>query len=162
MAYSPKTILTLNRLIETCINGTQGYHLAANMVEEQQYKLLFRSIASQRTTFVHTLQNIVTQYGGEPTVRETPMLAAAHRGWMKLRATINSQTPLVVLSECKRGDATALANYQNALAHPLPGEIKSIVSKQNLAIRAVYERIHALHDVLQLNLQIQPPLLRSP
>lgn len=140
------TNLTLNLLIETCLDGAKGYQLAAKLVNNQHYKQLFRSFAKQREEYAQSLQLIVLGNQGWPQTSTTPVLASIHYFWMKLRAFVTRGTPQVILHECERGDQVALRNYQSALRSNLPATIRPIVTQQYNHVQSTYLRVRVLQN----------------
>ena len=61
----------------------------------------------------------VAQLGGKPEDGGSA-LAAMHRGWVAVKATLSTYDDLAVLEECERGEDAALATYRDALERTLP------------------------------------------
>jgi uncharacterized protein (TIGR02284 family) len=51
-----------------------------------------------------------------------------------------------VLSECERGEDSAVEAYQQAISHDLPSPVRDMVELQYDAVRRVHDRIKSLRD----------------
>ena len=82
--------------------------------------------------------------GGDP--EKTGSLAATlHRGWIDIKSAVTEEDENAVISECERGEDSAVSNYQDALGDEnLPADIRSIVERQFTEIKEAHDRIRAL------------------
>ena len=137
-------ISTLNNLIETCKDGQNGFQTAADGVKNNDLKTLFHTYSQQRAAFAGELQNEVRRLGGDP--EKTGSLAASlHRGWMDIKAAVTGEDEAAVISECERGEDSAVRNYKDALAEQnLPADIRSILERQFTQIKEAHDRIRSL------------------
>ncbi|HEV2912814.1 MAG TPA: PA2169 family four-helix-bundle protein [Pyrinomonadaceae bacterium] len=137
-------VSTLNNLIETCKDGQNGFQTAAEGVRNGDLKTLFHTYSQQRAQFAVELQTEVRRLGGDP--EKTGSLAATlHRGWIDIKSAITGEDENAVISECERGEDSAVRNYQDALADErLPADIRSIVQRQFAEIKEAHDRIRSL------------------
>ena len=105
---------------------------------------MFFSNAKQRARFAAELQAEVRSRGDAGEVDGT-FSAGLRRGWMSLKAAVKHGQAQNVIDECTRGEQAALKNYEAALKHPLPPDVKALVEKQYAQIKEVQERIATLH-----------------
>ena len=138
------TISTLNNLIETCKDGQNGFQTAADGVKQSDLKTLFQAYAQQRAQFASELQNEVRRLGGDP--EKTGSLAASlHRGWIDIKSAVTGEDEGAVISECERGEDSAVRNYKDALADEnLPGDVRSIIERQFTQVKEAHDRIRSL------------------
>ena len=66
MKTNEAVMSTLNNLIETCKDGENGFHTAADSVTNSQLRTLFNTYARQRAQFAAELQAEVRRLGGDP------------------------------------------------------------------------------------------------
>jgi uncharacterized protein (TIGR02284 family) len=146
MAESTKSYAsTLNNLIETCKDGEEGFRDAAEHIERQDLRSIFNEYSRQRTQFASELQNLVSRIGGDP--ENTGSVAASlHRGWINVKSAVTGRDDNAILSECERGEDSAVHNYQDALAHDLPSDIRSVVEEQYRQVLEAHNRIKSLRD----------------
>lgn len=137
-------ISTLNNLIETCKDGQNGFQAAADGVKNSDLKTLFHTYSQQRAEFAGELQAEVRRLGGDP--EQTGSIAASlHRGWIDIKSAVTGEDENAVISECERGEDSAVRNYEDALRdEDLPADIRSIVERQFAQVKEAHDRIRAL------------------
>lgn len=137
-------ISTLNNLIETCKDGQNGFQAAADGVKNGDLKTLFHTYSQQRAQFAGELQTEVRRLGGDP--EQTGSVAASlHRGWINIKSAMTGEDEAGVISECERGEDSAVRNYEDALAdEDLPADIRSIVERQFAQVKEAHDRIRSL------------------
>jgi conserved hypothetical protein len=138
-----KVVSILNGLIETCKDGENGFREAAEHVNNSHLKTVFLEFSRQRAQFAGQLQSEVTQLGGEPE-KSGSTAAAAHRGWIDLKAAFTGGGEAAVVTECERGEDSAKDSYRDALEEPLPANIKALVQRQYEQVREAHDRIRSL------------------
>ena len=136
-------ISTLNNLIETCKDGENGYRTAADGVKNSELRTLFNTYSQQRAQFAAELQAEVRNLGGDPA--ETGSVAATlHRGWINIKSTVTGEDEGAVISECERGEDSAVKNYKDALNVILPANIQSIIQRQYTQVKEAHDRVRAM------------------
>jgi len=142
---------TLNELVQTAIDGENGFRAAAESVEDSNLRHLFESYAQQRAEFAAELQQEVARLAQEP-VDTGHASAALHRSWMDIKAGLTGRDEASVISECERGEDAAVRSYQRALDSEIPDDLRMIVQRQLGEIQQAHghirslERTHARHD----------------
>lgn len=140
-----KHISVLNRLRRLCIASEKGFNVAAENVKNRGLKVMFKTFAQERAQFADTLGKFVGD-GGEG-VEGGGLLAAAHRGWINIKAAMTIGQPAterVVLSEVVRGEQVALRRYEDVLGQELPAEVRAVIEEQKDRISEVHERAEEL------------------
>jgi uncharacterized protein (TIGR02284 family) len=138
-------ISTLNNLIETCKDGENGFRTAAGGVKNGELKTLFNLYAQQRAQFAAELQAEVRTLGGDP--EDTGSVAATlHRGWINIKSTVTGEDEGAIISECERGEDSAVRNYKEALNETLPPGVQSIIERQYTQVQEAHDRIRALES----------------
>lgn len=136
-------ISTLNNLIETCKDGENGFRTAADGVKNGELKTLFNTYSQQRAQFAAELQGEVRRLGGDP--EQTGSISATlHRGWINIKSTVTGEDEGAVISECERGEDSAVKNYTEALNENLPANLKTIVEQQFTKVKEAHDRIRAM------------------
>ena len=136
-------ISTLNNLIETCKDGEEGFRTAADGVKNSDLRTLFLTYSQQRAQFAAELQNEVRHLGGDPEERGS-VAASLHRGWINIKSAVTGEDEGAVISECERGEDSAVRNYQSALNEDLPANIRSTVERQYTQVKEAHDRVRAL------------------
>ncbi len=146
MSQTKEVISTLNSVIETLKDGQEGFRQAAEAVKDSQLKSLFSELSLQRSKFAGELQNHIIQMG-EPDPEDSSSTAGAlHRAWINMKSAITSQDDHAILSECERGEDSAVAEYKKAMEADLPSPARDLVSRQYSDIKAAHDRVKALRD----------------
>ena len=136
-------ISTLNNLIETCKDGQNGFQTAAEGVKNSELKTLFHTYSQQRAQFAAELQAEVRRLGSDP--EQTGSVAATlHRGWINIKSAVTGEDEGAIISECERGEDSAVDNYEDALKENLPADIRSIIERQFTQVKDAHDRIRSL------------------
>src|SRR4029079_10641192 len=96
-----KTVLILNGLIRTLHDSDKGFQAAADAVNKADLIELFAGYSVQRAKFAEELKQRVKTLRAKPAKDDLPG-GALHRGWMDLRAAIESNQTHAILAECER------------------------------------------------------------
>jgi uncharacterized protein (TIGR02284 family) len=135
----------LNGLIETCKDGQHGFRTAAEDVKDPSLKSLFDELSMERGRFIAELEHLVRSVGED--VEQTGSIAGVmHRAWIDLKSALTSGSEHAILSECERGEDSAVAEYREALDHELPVTIHNVVQQQYYAIQQAHDRVRELRD----------------
>jgi len=147
MAITIKTIAhLLNSLIETCRDGQEGYHSAAEDVRNIALKNMLTELSIERGRFCAELQRLVGMLG-EDVETGGSASGAVHRGWMDLKSALSSGNEYSILVECERGEDSGVAEYRDALEHDnLPQAVRDVIERQFLGVREAHDRIRDLRD----------------
>jgi uncharacterized protein (TIGR02284 family) len=135
----------LEKLIETCRDGQNGYREAAAHIKNPETKHWFNQQSLKRSEFAGELENCVERLGKSDPKRKGSVSAAMHRGWFDLKEKIAGSDESV-LSEVERGEDNAKANYEKALKENLPADIREIVQRQAQSVFAAHDRVKMLRD----------------
>jgi uncharacterized protein (TIGR02284 family) len=144
MADNDKVISRLNNLIETCKDGQDGFRTAAEGVARPDLKTLFNTFSQQRAQFAAELQNEVRRLGGDPE-KTGSVAASLHRGWIDIKSAVTGKDDNAVISECERGEDSAVRNYEEALNdESLPGNLRDVIRRQFAAVKEAHDRVRTL------------------
>lgn len=138
-----RTASTLNQLIQTCIDGENGFRAAAESVEDSNLRRLFESYVQQRVEFADELQLEVRRLAEDP-VDTGHAGAALHRSWVDIKAGLTGRDEAAVIAECERGEDLATNAYRKALDSDLPSDIRMVVERQFLEINEAHDHIRSL------------------
>ena len=122
-------IQELNRLVQVCRDGFDGFRKAALEVENEDYQALFRTTAGQRANFVVRLQDEVRKRGSRPPARGS-LTGMLHRAWMNFRHQINPHQDRIVLMECRRGEEHALKAYEDVFENKRLADLQPVLESQ--------------------------------
>jgi len=143
MASNDEVISTLNNLIETSRDGQNGFQTAAEGLKNPDLKSLFYSYSQERARFVGELQDEVRRLGGDPETTGS-IAATLHRGWINIKSAVTGGDEGSIISECERGEDSALKNYNAALEVDVPANIRSIIERQYVQVKSAHDQIRSL------------------
>jgi uncharacterized protein (TIGR02284 family) len=146
MAQQKEVISTINGLIETLKDGEKGFKEAADAVKDPQLKNLFREYSQQRNRFAGELQNQAQALGESQPETTSSAAGAMHRAWINLKSAVTSGDDKSILSECERGEDSAVHEYEEAMRDELTGQIREIVARQFSEIKSAHDRVKHLRD----------------
>lgn len=146
MAQQKEAISTINSLIETLKDGEKGFEEAADAVKDPQLKSLFREYSQQRNRFATELQTQAQNLGEFEPEKSSSAAGAMHRAWINLKSAVTSGDDKAILSECERGEDSAVHEYEEALQDGLSGNLRETVSRQFSEIKSAHDRVKHLRD----------------
>ena len=138
-------VSTLNNLIETCKDGEGGFRTCADDAMGLQLKTLFSTRSQGCMTAARELQDLVRSLGGDPET-ESSFSATLHRRWINIKSAVLGKNNEAILSECERGEETAVRSYRTALAKDLPAAIRVVVERQYHGAMQNHDQIKMLRD----------------
>lgn len=139
----------LNDLITTLKDGQKGYAEAMTEVEDADLKDLFKQYAAQRSQYITELEDQMFKLDLKPDTNEgnNAIGGALHRVFIDLKGAITGKDRHSILAECERGEDYAKDAYKKAVElQDLPGDLKTIISKQQQGIQEAHDKIKALRD----------------
>jgi len=146
MAQQKEIISTINCLIETLKNGEKGFKEAADAVNDPQLKSLFQEYSQQRHRFATELQTQAQSLGELKPERSSSTAGVMHRAWINLKAAMTSGDDKSILSECERGEDSAVHEFEEAMHDGLTSPLRDIVSRQYSEIKSAHDRVKHLRD----------------
>lgn len=135
----------VNRAISVCRDAEQGFHGAANAVEDPELKRLFEGYSTQRAGFATELLTAMQAAGLNPA-HPSGIAGALHRGWIELKGAITGHSPRQILEETERGEGTSLDVYCEALKAPAPESVRAILRKQFEEIQHARQQLRTVLD----------------
>ena len=152
MSQQKEIISTINGLIETLKDGQQGFKEASEAVKDTQLKTLFSEYSLQRAKFAGELQKEAISLGESNPEDSSSTAGAMHRAWIDLKSAITSQDDHAILSECERGEDSAVAEYKKAMEEDaLSANIRDTISRQYTDVKQAHDHIKALRDAAKNN-----------
>ncbi len=143
------TISTLNKLIETCLDGQEGFRLAAEAItDDEDLKGFLFSASLQRSKFAGELQNEVIALGEPDPTHTNSVTSKVHRGWFNLKTALTGNDDHAILAECEKGEDSAVAAYRKALNSEMSSTHSEIVSRQFQEVLATHNSVRGMRDQL--------------
>src|SRR5437763_5617949 len=126
MAQQKEVISTINGLIETLKDGEKGFKEAAGAVKDPQLKSLFQEYSQQRHRFATELQSQAQNLGEFKPEKSSSAAGAMHRAWINLKSAVTSGDDESILSECERGEDSAVHEFEEAMQDGLSGQVRDL------------------------------------
>jgi uncharacterized protein (TIGR02284 family) len=146
MAQQKEVISTVNSLIETLKDGEKGFREAAEAVKDPQLKSLFQEYSQQRSRFANELQTQARNLGESDPEKTSSAAGAMHRAWINIKSAVTSGDDKAILSECERGEDSAVHEFEEAMQDGLTSPLRDIVSRQYSEIKSAHDRVKHLRD----------------
>ncbi len=140
-----RIVSMLNGLIDISRDGAEGFRTCADDANDAELKLYFRNRAQSCEEAVNKLSTEVRRYGGNPDTSGT-VTGTLHRAWVDLKTAMTNRDNLAVLEECERGEAAAVAAYENALWEEMPGDLRALLEQQYEGAKRNHDRVRQLRD----------------
>jgi uncharacterized protein (TIGR02284 family) len=137
---------TIKELIEVCRDGQEGFKTAAEAVNDPALQAEFRQYSEQRRQFASELEGAMAATGRKIEEPGTSLSGTLHRGWINLRQTLAGNDEKAVLSECERGEDSAVETYRKARQAGLPQPIREMVEMEYADVQRVHDRVRSLRN----------------
>ncbi len=137
---------TLERLIEVCRDGQNGYRDGAEHAKDPQLKKFLSEVSLERAKFAGDLESEVVRWGKADVNRSGSTLAAIHRGWTDLKANLGGGDD-AILSSMETGDSYAKDQYDKCIRdNKLPDDVLGIIRNQAQAIVGMLDRVRVMRQ----------------
>ena len=134
----------LNLLLQTCVDGEEGYQLASESVRNVELKETLARYAAQRIRFRQELRVILDSLAEKPD-EEPTVTGAVHHGWINLKAIAKDGDERAILVECVRGEHAAVERYGKiTIQGDIPPSAVSTVRRQAMEISDALARMEEL------------------
>ena len=144
-------ISVLNELIETTIDSTKGYEDAAENIENDRLRQIFRERADERQKVVSDLRSEVSRLGGDPEESGT-LMGKTHQRFLDLKAAITGRDEKSVINEVERGEDYIKGKFEAALeGGKLSGESRQAVEQCYQSVRQGHDQMSQLKRGMETN-----------
>ena len=144
-------ISVLNELIETTIDSTKGYEDAAENIENDRLRQIFRERADERQKVVSDLRSEVSRLGGDPEESGT-LMGKTHQRFLDLKAAITGRDEKSVINEVERGEDYIKGKFEAALeGAKLSGESRQAVEQCYQSVRQGHDQMSQLKHGMETN-----------
>jgi uncharacterized protein (TIGR02284 family) len=140
-----KVVEVLEKLIEVCRDGQNGFREAAEHVSDPELRSFFSEQSSERARFAEQLQGEVQRLGKPDPERKGRVAAALHRTWIDLKSALGGGDRSI-LEAVEQGEDNAKKNYEEALKEDLPEPIKGMIRSQAQGVIAAHDRVKLVRD----------------
>jgi uncharacterized protein (TIGR02284 family) len=139
------TLDHIDKLIETCRDGQEGYREAAEHTKDPDLRKFFDLQSLERARFAGELENIARRLGESNPNRRPSMANKLHRAWINLKEKLGAGDASI-LESVEAGEDKARNTYQEVLQSGLPADVFAIVEQQAQFVFAAHDRVRTLRD----------------
>ncbi|HEY1464747.1 MAG TPA: PA2169 family four-helix-bundle protein [Terriglobales bacterium] len=136
---------TVEKLIEACKDGENGYRDAAEHVKRSDLKTFFLEQSLERAKFAGELQAELPRLGEHEKKDSGSASAAVHRAWIDTKVSLGGSDK-TILESVEGGEDSAKASYEKALTTSLPTNVAQIVQRQAARVKQAHDRVRDLRD----------------
>ena len=136
---------TLNGLIRVIRDGKAFYADAANRVDNQLLKALFRDMADSRRSIIEDLNYRVQAHGGKPSQIGT-VSGALSEMFAKAKASLANDDDASLIASLEETEARSLESLSDAVAKGLPGPDHRALMHHLAEIRKTHDRMRAMRQ----------------
>ncbi len=137
-------------LMETLEDGKNGFAKAADKLAGSDRPDLaekFRFYSQQRERFCAELDTMAAAYGDDIDESGT-ISGAVHRGWLSVKDALSGSNPEGVLDAAEQGEDHAVSVYASALEEDISSDLRDVVQRQFVDVKAAHDEVRALRDAL--------------
>ena len=139
------TIDIIEKLIQTCRDGQEGYRNAAEHTEKAELKEMFNRQSLERAKFAGELESVAQRLGESDPDRSPSLANKLHRAWFDIKQKFGGGDTSV-LESVESGEDSAKKHYQEALNGNLPADVRETIERQSRSVFAAHDRIRTLRD----------------
>ena len=139
------TVAIIEKLIDTCRDGENGYRDAAEHITSSGLKSYFQEQSLERARFAGDLHTALERLGKWEQTHQGTLAGDFERTWFDVKRALGGGDA-TILEAVEQGEDRAKAAYQEALSKPLPADIMGLVRSQAQAIFAAHDHTRSLRD----------------
>lgn len=139
------SLSVVEKLIETCKDGENGYRDAADHVKRPDLKTFFLAQSLERSKFAGELQAELPRLGEHDKKNAGSVSAAMHRAWIDTKVAVGAGDESI-LNSVEQGEDSAKEAYEKALSSSLPANIAEIVRRQAASVKSAHDRVRDMRD----------------
>ena len=139
----------LNDLIEIARDGERFYLDAASRVRSAQLRSVFRELAEVRQRLIDDLARHVSARGEAPSQHATAW-GRTRKLYARVLAAIRSDEEAAYIGELEQAEDRLLERYRSALEHAPTEEIRRVLQRHLLTVKAAHDSMKALKDQIEV------------
>lgn len=135
----------IERLIDTCRDGENGYRDAAEHITDSPLRSYFQEQSLERARFAAELATELERLGKWEQTHQGTLAGNVERTWFDMKRMLGGDDA-AILQEVEAGEDRAKKTYEEALKEPLPPELQGKVRSQAQAVFAAHDHARNLRD----------------
>jgi uncharacterized protein (TIGR02284 family) len=138
----------LDTLLKLNLDAAEGYAYAAEEIENENFKNFLSTYAKQRQKYAAEIKEHMIESGFQVDY-DTTLLGDIHKGFIKLKESMNSNSDNELVAECIRGEQESQSMYEKTLKqNTLPQHLQKMALKHLNKTRAAESTLREIHGVL--------------
>jgi uncharacterized protein (TIGR02284 family) len=132
-------IQMLNELSETCRHGKHGFEVAAERLASTSVKSFFFEQSRVRAQFSADLHEEMRNFNlkdGDDRIKENGNAVA-----FTVSDLVETEEESGIVAACRKADELAIRRYEQALTHPLPATLRSVIEYQYRSIKQAHDQM---------------------
>jgi uncharacterized protein (TIGR02284 family) len=136
----------LKTVIEVLHDGEKGFRSLGEELKDPSARSFFMEESTTRGRFASELESVLSAKTGERVSEGNTVSGTVHRVWGELKAKMGGSDH-TLLETAEQGEDVAKKAYDEVLKmNDVPGELVSILRRQQTHIQASHDRVKAMRD----------------
>lgn len=136
----------LKTVIEVLHDGEKGFRSLGEELKDPSARSFFMEESATRGRFASELESALSSKTGERVSEGTTVSGTMHRAWGELKAKMGGSDH-TLLETAEQGEDAAKKAYEEVLKmNDVPGNVVSILRRQQTHIQASHDRVKAMRD----------------
>ena len=144
-ASNKDVINTLHDVIESLIDGHDGFQKIGEHLKSEPLKKYFLAESLRRSEFRGELEMLLQSKGDHDPKESGSVSGAIHRTWGDLKAHLGGGDH-TLLQTAEQGEDAAKKAYKDALERDLPLPVKQLLATQYAHIQKSHDYVKAARD----------------
>jgi uncharacterized protein (TIGR02284 family) len=146
MAQNDNAISVLEKLVETCRDGQNGYRDAAEATKNVELKEFFNQQSLERGQFAGELELEIQRLGKSDPDRKGSVSGAIHRKWFDLKKALGGGDESI-LNSVEAGEDNAKKQYNDAVIEKdIPSDVREVIARQAESVNRAHDRARDLRN----------------
>lgn len=139
------TLDIVEKLIETCRDGQEGYRNAAEHTQTAELRDVFNRQSLERAKFAGELESVAHRLGESDPDRGPSIANKLHQAWFDLKQKFGGGDASI-LESVEAGEDNAKKHYQEALQGKLSMDVREIIETQSRSVFAAHDLVRNMRD----------------
>jgi uncharacterized protein (TIGR02284 family) len=145
IADNNEVINTLNDVVESLIDGHEGFQKIGEHLKNETLKSYFLAESLKRSEFRRELEALLYSKGERYPKETGSMSGTIHRIWGDIKAHLGGDDH-TLLETAEQGEDAAKKAYKDALEKELPVPVKQLLTTQYAHIQKSHDYVKAARD----------------
>lgn len=140
-----RVIALLEKLIDTCRDGENGYRDAAEHISDSALRSYFQEQSLERARYAADLALAIERLGKWEQTHQGTLRGNIERTWFDVKRMVGGGDQ-AILQAVEAGEDRAKSAYEDALKQPLPADVSGLIRSQAQAVFAAHDHARNLRN----------------